>query len=456
MNRILIVDDDASILKVLKLRLEAGGYAVFTAMGMEEAVAAAKESVFDLALLDYKLDDGNGITLMEELKSVIPELQVIILTAHGTIKNAVAAMEKGAFTYLTKPFDDAELMLQVKNCLEKSSLSREVETLRSMVSNQLGFENIVCKSESMLKVLKLVKQAAATDSTVLISGESGTGKELIAKSVHLESARRKNAFVAVNCAALPESLFESELFGYEKGAFTGAIKSKAGFLVKAQKGTFFFDEISEIPISMQAKLLRVLQENEFYPLGSNKTVSLDTRLIAATNKDLEQEVAEGRFREDLFYRIHVIPINIPPLRERLECIPHLADHFLREYGLRMQKRIRKISEAGMAKILQHPWPGNVRELKNVIEYAVAMSDSSIIGEDLILQKPHEKKNEYIKPFKKAKKEFEMEYLRKLLSLTDGNVSKAAKMAGKYRADFYELMKKYKLEIHEFRSRQEIL
>ncbi|MFH2060312.1 MAG: sigma-54 dependent transcriptional regulator [Pseudomonadota bacterium] len=452
MNKILIVDDDASILKVLKMRLEAGGYDVSMALSMADAIQIAQDAIFDLALLDYKLEDGNGVMLMKELKTLMPQIQVIILTAFGTIKNAVEAMDKGAFTYLTKPFDDAELMLQVKSCLEKSSLSREVENLRSIVSSQLGFENIICKSNSMIQVLKNVKQAAATDSTVLISGESGTGKELIAKSVHLASSRRKASFVGINCAALPENLFESELFGYEKGAFTGASKRKEGFLAQAQQGTFFFDEVSEIPLTMQVKLLRVLQENEFYPLGSNKIISLDTRIIAATNKNLSLEVSNGNFRQDLFYRIHVIPIEIPPLRERLECIPHLTDHFLKKYAKTMKKNIKKISDSGMNKILMYNWPGNVRELKNVIEYAVAMCNSDVITDDLILQNPDGIiKNETLKPLKKAKKDFEKEYIRKLLCLTEGNVSQAAKFAGKYRADFYGLMKKYNLEIDEFRS-----
>lgn len=451
MNKILIVDDDNAILTVLKMRLESLDYEVDVASSFNQALEVARGQSFDLALLDYKLGDGNGIDLMAELKTMIPELQAIILTAYGTIQNAVKAMEKGAFTYLTKPFDDDDLMQQISNCLEKSRLSREVDNLRDMVASQLGFENIICKSQSMMEALKLVKQAAATDSTVLICGESGTGKELIAKSVHMVSPRKDNQFVAVNCAALPENLFESELFGYEKGAFTGAEKKKAGFLAQAGKGTFFFDEISEIPLTMQVKLLRVLQENEFYPLGSNKTIKLESRIIAATNKDLVSEIAEGRFRQDLFYRIHVIPINIPPLRERLECIPHLADHFLRQYSEEMKKPVKRISDAGLNKILRYAWPGNVRELKNVIEYAVAMSDSDVISESLILQGPDEMvKSDMLKPLKTAKKDFEKEYIRKLLRMTDGNVSQAAKYAGKYRADFYALIKKYKLEIDEFR------
>lgn len=451
MSKLLIVDDDPSILTVLKMRLEAGGYEVTMADSIANGLERAQEEVFDLALLDYKLGDGTGIELMEKLREIIPRIQVIILTAYGTIQNAVSAMEKGAYTYLTKPFDDTELMQQIKNCLEKSRLSREVENLRDTVTGQMGFEDIICKSQSMIEVLKLVKQAAATDSTVLISGESGTGKELIAKSVHKSSPRKDGPFVAVNCAALPENLFESELFGYEKGAFTGAEKQKAGFLSKARKGTFFFDEVSEIPLTMQVKLLRVLQENEFYPLGSNQTISLDSRVIAATNRDLVSEVASGKFRQDLFYRIHVIPISIPPLRERLECIPHLADHFMREYAGDMKKDIKRISDAGLNKILKYAWPGNVRELKNVMEFAVAMSETDVIGEELILQKPDELLgNDVLKPLKTAKKDFEKEYIRKLLRMTEGNVSQAAKYAGKYRADFYGLIKKYNLEIDEFR------
>lgn len=451
MNKILVVDDDPSILTVLKIRLEAGGYDVLMAASVKEALSVAQENSFDLALLDYKLGDGNGIDLMEKLKGMMPLLQVIILTAYGTIQNAVTAMEKGAYTYIAKPFDDEQLMFQIKSCMEKSRLSREVENLRDMVASQLGFEDIICKSQSMINVLKLVKQTASTDSTILISGESGTGKELIAKSAHHASSRKNEPFVAVNCAALPENLFESELFGYEKGAFTGANKRKFGFLSKAQKGTFFFDEVSEIPMTMQVKLLRVLQENEYYPLGSSQTIQLDTRIIAATNKDLVSEIAAGRFRQDLFYRIHVIPIRIPPLRERLDCIPHLADHFLRTYASDMQKPVKRISDAGLNKILRYAWPGNVRELKNVIEYAVVFSDSDVIGEELILQNPGELlHNDALKPLKVAKNDFEKEYIKKLLRMTEGNVSQSAKFAGKYRADFYALMKKYDLEIEDFR------
>jgi two-component system response regulator GlrR len=323
-----------------------------------------------------------------------------------------------------------------------------------MVSEQLGMENIICRSDVMIDVLKRVQQAASTDSTVLITGESGTGKELIAKSVHLASSRRKKPFIAVNCAALPESLFESELFGYEKGAFTGANTRKKGFLSQAQEGTFFFDEISQVPLPMQVKLLRVLQENEFHPLGAGHDVKLDVRFIAATNEDLESKVARNDFRKDLYYRIHVIPIHVPPLRERLECIPYLAAHFLDQYAGRMNKGVRRLSSSAMDKILSYDWPGNVRELKNVIEYAVAISTRRVIDADLILEKEKVNKDSLnpVQTLKTAKCKFEKDYIKKLLSLTGGNVTQAARHAGKYRADFYALIKKYGLNVDKFRPR----
>ncbi|MBN1625557.1 MAG: sigma-54-dependent Fis family transcriptional regulator, partial [Deltaproteobacteria bacterium] len=315
-EKILIVDDDKNILVVLGLRLEAEGYNVLSANNAGDALRMAKDELFDLALIDLKLsEDEDGIGLMEKMHQVSPEIPVIILTAYGTINTAVEAMKRGAYSYLTKPFDRMELMLQIKNGLEKSSLSREIRVLKALVGERYGFENIIGKSKKMRDVMERVAKAAETDSSVCIQGESGTGKELIAKSLHLLSARKDCPFVAVNCAAIPEGLLEGELFGYEKGAFTGAIKSKKGFFSQAHGGTIFLDEISEMPESMQAKLLRVLQEKQFYPLGGEKPVDVDVRILTATNKTLEEEVKTGRFREDLFYRIYVIPVFLPPLRE---------------------------------------------------------------------------------------------------------------------------------------------
>lgn len=450
MENILIVDDDLSLLKILKMRLEVEKYRVIDVSNGADALTAVNDNFFDLAIIDYQLKDENGVELMESLKKINPELQVIILTAYGTIKKAVSAMKKGAHSYLTKPFEDSELIHHVKGCLEKTQLKREVEELRTMVSEKYGFENIIAKDEKMKAVLKEIVQAGETDSNILIEGESGTGKELVAKSIHVTSNRKHGPFIAINCAAIPESLFESELFGFKKGAFTGAVKNKKGLLEQAGNGTFFFDEISEISISIQAKLLRVLQENEFYPLGGNEKIKFEARIIAATNRNLLEEISKGNFREDLYYRIHVIPILLPPLRERRDCIPILAHSFLNEFRQQMEKEVDQFSSAAMKKLTNAPWPGNVRELKNVVEYCVAMSRNPVISKDLIMMDPESVRDE-LKPFKEAKLAFEKKYIIQLLELTNGNVSRAAKLAGKYRADFYDLMKKCGLKVEDFRD-----
>jgi len=451
MEKILIVDDDPAVLKVLTMRLEVEKYSVMGVASGDEAFALQKQGFFDLALIDYQLKGETGIQLMEKLHGIDPELPVVVMTAYGTIKRAVEAIQKGAHSFLTKPFKDVELMHQIKTCLEKKKLVKEVKELRGMLSKQYGFDNIICRDKKMEKVLKLVAQAADTDSNVFIQGESGTGKELIAKTLHVTSSRRDAPFIAVNCGAIPETLFESELFGHKKGAFTGAVTNRQGLLEKAQGGTFFFDEISEIPLSVQAKLLRVIQENEFYPLGGGEKVSLHVRMVAATNTNIVEEVKKGNFREDLFYRIHVIPIMLPPLRERKESIPLLAHHFLNEFRTRMKKPVKKFSSRAMDKLLSSAWPGNIRELKNVVEYSVAMSDSDIIPEDLIILNKTESSLHGMKPLKDAKLDFERDYLVELLELTQGNVTKAAKLAGKYRADLYELMKKCGLQADDFRK-----
>jgi len=450
MVKVLVVDDDETILKLIKMRLELEGYRVSAASSAEAALELARAELFDVALLDYRLADKNGIALMSDLFQLNPEMPVIILTAYGTIKGAVEAMKKGAYGYITKPFDYDELLLQIRNCSEKSGLSKEVRRLRSLVGERYGFENIVGKSEPISKLLEQVAQAAQVDSFVYISGESGTGKELVAKSLHLASSRKSGPFVAVNCAAIPETLLESELFGYEKGAFTGATQPRKGLLAQADGGTFFLDEISEMPLTMQAKLLRVLSELVFYPLGSNRMVKVNTRIVAASNKNLEEEVKQGRFREDLFYRIHVIHLKVPPLRERKDDIPLLAKHFLRKFAERTAKDIVGFSHGAFQKLLSYHWPGNVRELENCVESAVAMTDKAVIAEDLVLQGKASDPGGPIS-FKDAKTEFERQYLIHLMEITEGNVSQAAKLAGKYRADLYELLKKHDLDPEGFRG-----
>jgi two-component system response regulator GlrR len=451
MDKILVLDDDQNLLRVIKMRLEANEYQVATAIQAEEAVEIAKAEGIDLALVDLKLAGKNGIEVMEELHEINPEMPIIILTAYGTIKSAVEAMKRGAYSYLSKPFDYHDLLFQIKNGLEKSRLSKEVLRLRNIVEGRFGFKNVVGTSEKMKKVLAEVAQAAESESSVYIEGESGTGKGLIAKTLHVASSRKDGPFVVINCATIPENLLESELFGYEKGAFTGAARSKKGLFLQAHKGTFFLDEISEMPMFMQAKLLRALEEKEFYPLGGEKPVKVDTRLIAASNKRMKEEVRKGRFREDLFYRIYVIPIELPPLRGRKEDIPLLARHCLNRIANDSKKEIKGFSPGALKKLMFYAWPGNVRELENTIECAVAMARHDVITEDLIL--PTYRTEEYsLRPLKEAKQGFERNYIIELMELTHGNISRAATLAGKYRADFYDLLKKYDLNPEDFRKR----
>jgi two-component system response regulator GlrR len=452
MNKILVVDDDRSVLDVIKSRMEFEEFQVSASREYEGAVHSASVHTYDLALVDLKLNGKSGIDLMEELHRIQPELPVIILTGFGSVNSAVDAMKRGACSYLTKPFEFDELFMQVRHCLEKTELSKEVNRLKNIVGEKFSLNNILGKSAKMRKVMAQVAQAADSDSIVYINGESGTGKELIAKSLHLESPRKDGPFVAINCAAIPETLLESELFGFEKGAFTGAEKHKTGLFAKAHGGTFFLDEISEMPSNMQAKLLRVLEDRKIFPLGgAGKFVEFDARILAASNKDLAQEVQQGRFREDLFYRIHVISITLPSLRDRQEDIPLLAKHFLAKHCEAMGKKINGFTSIALRKLVSYDWPGNVRELENAVESAVALSDRDIIAAELILPgrtgTPHE-----FQTLKDAKKDFEIKYLRQLIEFTGGNVTRAAKLAGKYRADLYELLKKHQLNPDDFRQK----
>ncbi|NWF56836.1 MAG: sigma-54-dependent Fis family transcriptional regulator [Syntrophaceae bacterium] len=450
-GNVLVVDDDPALLELLRMRLESAQYRVTTAQNEAEAIAAVKGQTFDLSILDLRLGRGDGISLMEEIHSLNPELPIIILTAHGTIESAVEAMRKGAYSYLTKPFESRDLFFQIEKALENRRLTSEVKRLQELLREKYDFAHIVAKSEKMQAVLEMVSRIAKIDSTVYIRGESGTGKELIARAVHLASDRKNKAFVAINCAALPESLLESQLFGHEKGAFTGAVRSTKGLFTQAHEGTIFLDEIGDMPLSIQAKLLRVLQERQFYPLGSEEPVEVDVRVIVATQRDLAEQVKQGLFREDLFYRIHVIPVHLPPLRERKEDIPPLVEHFLKKFSGQMKKEVKGLNPGVLQKLMLHDWPGNVRELENAVEYAVAMTRQDFIGEDLFFQAKPAEKSDSPKSFKEAKEAFEKDYLRNLLGLCQGNVSQAAKMAGKYRADFYDLLRKHNLQTADFKK-----
>src|SRR6266705_4583765 len=330
--KILVVDDDRGLLTLMKVRLEATGYQVTLAEGGGEALTRASEEVCELAIVDLKMEDMDGITLLEKLLCIHPHLPVIILTAHGTIASAVEATKKGAYDYLTKPFDPPDLLHRLEKALEVRRLQGEVQSLRIMIQERYHYENILASSDKMQHILRQVAQIAATDAVVALYGESGTGKELIAKTIHASSQRARGAFVALNCGAIPEGLLENELFGHVKGAYTGADRAKEGLLLQADGGTLFLDEIAELAPLLQVKLLRVLQEHEFYPVGGERPTRVDLRLITATNQDLWSAVKAGKFREDLYYRIHVIPIFLPPLRERREDIPLLAHYFLQRFS----------------------------------------------------------------------------------------------------------------------------
>ncbi|HEU4342608.1 MAG TPA: sigma-54 dependent transcriptional regulator [Candidatus Binatia bacterium] len=464
-GNILVVDDDSNLLELVKMRLESAGYDITAVLEGTAAIEAVKTKPFDLCVLDLMLGDGDGISLMEEIRAVMPDLPAIILTAHGTIESAVQAMRKGAYTYLTKPFEAQNLLLQIEKALEHRRLYSEVKRLEELLEEKYNFGNIIARSPKLRSVLDVVTRIAKLDSTVYIHGESGTGKELIAKAIHLASHRKDKPFVALNCAAFPETLLESELFGHERGAFTGAVKSTRGLFTQAHGGTLFLDEIGDMPLATQSKLLRVLQERQFYPVGSEIPIEIDVRIIVATNKDLEEQVKNSLFRDDLFYRIHVIPIYLPPLRERKEDIVPLAEHFLKKYSRQMKKDVNGITPEALRKLMLYDWPGNVRELENTVEYAVAMTQKDFITEEYVLQaripssnggKPvfREKQSateDRLRPLKDARDAFERDYLVQVLSMTEGNVSQAAKLAGKYRADFYDLLKKHDLKVEDFKK-----
>ncbi|MEI6125061.1 MAG: sigma-54 dependent transcriptional regulator [Pseudomonadota bacterium] len=457
-EKILVVDDEPNILDLIKMRLESQGYEVMPAMTSEEALAMTRRVVFDLAIIDLMLGQGeDGLKVMEDIFLINPHIPVIILTAHGSISNAVEAMSRGAYCYLTKPYKPEELSLHVKNALEKRRLTKEIAVLRTLLEERSQERNIVAHSPKMKEIIRQVRHAAQTDATIALYGESGTGKELIAEIIHLKSPRAKGPFVPVNCGALPEGLLENELFGHIRGAYTDARESQMGLFAQANNGTIFLDEIGNTSPALQVKLLRVLQERELRPLGGDRTIKVNVRVIVASNKDLQKAVERGEFRDDLFYRIHVVPIYLPPLRERKEDIPFLADTFLKQFCKGISKEIKGFSPTAMQKMMLYHWPGNIRELKNTIERAVILTTHDLIDEqDLIhissgreeTAAPAEKSIDL--SYENAKQNFEKGYLSQLLHQVQGNVTHAAKIAKRYRGDLYRLMKKYGLKAEDFK------
>lgn len=453
-EHLLVVDDDEGLLQLLKMRLTAMGFCVTPCTTGAEAIEAAKKNLFDLAITDLRLRGEDGLDLTEELLRIQPGLPVIILTAHGSIPNAVEAMQRGAFGYLTKPFDDKDLKASIEKALAQQRMSREIQRLKSLVKELYGMENVVARSPAMQRLFQQIAQVADSDATILLFGETGTGKEVMARVIHANSRRSKGPFVALNCAAIPETLFESELFGHVKGAFTSAHGSKRGLFQMANGGTLFLDEIAEMPLAMQAKLLRAVQEREVREVGAETATKVDVRIIAATNKDLGEAVKNGRFRNDLYYRISVVPLFIPPLRERRDDIPLLAQHFLQLSAKRANKDVKGFTPAALHRLMVNPWLGNVRELENVIEKAVIMSRQDMITPDL-LPSVTVSPEAPLKPLTEAREEFERTYLKNLLQLTGGNISRAAQFAGRYRADFYKMLKKYGLHPSMTKGRADV-
>jgi DNA-binding NtrC family response regulator len=388
MPSILIIDDKDSMRQMLSRTLESEGYEVETAKDGEGGLEKAKGKKYDLILADLKLPKMDGIEVLSSLKDLDPEVAVIMMTAYGTIESAVEAMKQGAFDFLAKPFDTDHLNVLIRRALENRRLVAENILLREELAHNLGYAEIIGKCEKMKEVSRLIQKVASSDTTVLLLGESGTGKELFARAIHNLSPRKKASYVAINCAAIPRELLENELFGSEKGAYTGAVARKMGKFEIAEGGTIFLDEVGDLDIALQAKLLRVLQDRTFERLGGTKTISVDVRLIAASNTDLKKAIEKNQFREDLYYRLSVFPITIPPLRERREDIPDLAEYFVKRYCAEMKKPKKNISKEALALLDKYHWPGNVRELENTIERAIILCEGkSILPEHLAIRIP---------------------------------------------------------------------
>jgi len=442
-ERILIVDDEENLVALFKRILQKEGYEVQCASSGEEALEKLETEWFDLVITDLKMPGMDGLELLSKAKAVNPTMPFIMLTAFGTVHSAVAAMKEGAYDYLVKPVDNEEFTLVVKKTMELHRLQREVERLRNQLELDLDFQHIVGHSKGMRAVFRLTRMVARSNATILIQGESGTGKELIARALHQHSQRTEGPFVAINCASVPETLLESELFGYVRGAFTGAIANKKGLFEEAHEGTILLDEIGDTPMAFQSKLLRVLQENEIRPVGTNKSIKIDVRVIAATNKDLKKEVERKAFRKDLFYRLAVVPIVLPPLRERREDIPPLVDHFIRKYSKHNGLEPKRISPNALKLLIDHSWPGNVRELENVIERAVLINPGPEINPEALFPPPPSagESPTFLRQATKGVREVvEREKIAEALQRAKGNRSRAAKLLGISRSALYIKLK----------------
>ena len=452
METILIVDDEKNYLLVLEALLAPEGYEILSANNANDALRSISEADLDLVITDMKMPGMNGMELLEACKLIKPELPVIMMTAYGTIEMAVEAMKKNAYDYITKPFQNEQLKLTIKKALENYRLIKQNKFLSEALSDRFQHGNMVGKSKPMLKVYDLIDKVAQSKASVLITGPSGTGKELIAKAVHYSGPRKNNPFVSINCGALTETLLESELFGHEKGAFTGAIAMKKGRFELADGGTLFLDEVGDMPSPLQVKLLRVLQEMEFERVGGTRTINVDVRILSASNRDIKEDVARGTFREDLFYRLNVIQIEVPPLRERIDDIPLLVKHFIEKYTSDEGKAKVELSPEAWKAIYAYAWPGNVRELENVIERAVVLSSEGTIAledlpEELIGKKTEFDVERFVPPnvpLPTALERIEEKLIRRALRQCNNVQSHAAKMLGITKSLIQHKMKKYNI------------
>lgn len=446
-TKILVVDDEPSHRQMLEAVLTADGYEVQQANDGQEAINSVEERFYDLILMDVRMSRVSGIEALKKIKELSPGIPVIIMTAYASVSTAVDALKSGAYDYLTKPLDIEELKILVSKALRQRQLEQENVYLRERLGDRFDFSNIIGRSSAMRDLFETVALVAPTEATVLIVGESGTGKELIANAIHQNSPRTDRPFIKVNCAALPETLLESELFGHEKGAFTGALARKQGRFQLAHRGSIFLDEIGEMSPTTQTKILRVLQEREFEPLGSTQTVKVDTRVVTATNKNLKEEIQEGRFREDLYYRLNVVALEVPPLRERREDISLLTDFFLKQYAEKNRRLIKGFTPRAMDLLMRHGWPGNVRELENVVERAVIMTRGDVISQTELpdtlreLEAETEKATVDLTPGRSLK-EMEREMILRTLEEAGGNRTRSAEILGISRRTLQLKLKDY--------------
>jgi DNA-binding NtrC family response regulator len=447
--RVLVVEDEALMRSIIMDLMRGEGYEVVEAPSGEVAWQIFEKEKIDLAILDLNLSGGSsGLDVLKKMRDVDSEVMAIIVTAYASVESAVQALQQGAYDYITKPFANDHLKNQVRHALEAKALFKENHFLRRELREKYRFENIIGKGDAIEAVFRIMEKVARTDSSVLITGESGTGKELVARAIHFTSERANGRFLPINCGALPENLLESELFGYKRGAFTGAMNEKIGLLKAADKGTVFLDEIGDMPLALQVKLLRVLQEREVYPLGSNDPVSFDVRVLCATNKDLEAEVKAARFREELLYRINVITIKLPPLRERKDDIPLLASHFLKKFERSLSRGGMRFSKGAMKLLLSYAWPGNVRELENTIERAAILAETDVVHSHDLPDKLRTNALPAGGEFESGNvtlEDLEREHIKRVLGKVEGNKDRAAQMLGIHVSTLYRKMQRYRLD-----------